>query len=76
MSYMIAPEFRRNSRLISESESEAKPKSKVLRYHTSEQAAYRLLRLFYKSQSALIPLFLLSNRESLCWIRSWFWVQT
>ena len=44
------------------------------RVTTSEQAAYRLLRLFYKSQSALIPLLLLSNRDSLRWIRGWFWI--
>ena len=46
------------------------------RVTTSEQAAYRLLRLFSKSQSALIPLFLLSDRDSLRWIRGWFLVQT
>ena len=31
---------------------------------------------FFKSQSALMPLLLLSNRDSLRWIRGWFWVQT
>ena len=46
------------------------------RVTTSEQAVYRLLRLFYKSQSALIPLFLLSNREPLRWGRGWFWMRT
>ena len=35
---------------------------------TSEQASYRLLRLFLqKSQSALIPLLLLFNPQTLCW---------
>ena len=46
------------------------------RVTTSEQAVSRLLRLFYKSQSALIPLFLLSHREPLRWGRGWFWTRT
>ena len=33
----------------------------LLRCYTSEQALYRLLRLFCKSQSALMPLLLLSK---------------
>ena len=33
---------------------------------TSEQALYRLLRLFFKSQSALMPLLLLSKPDPLC----------
>ena len=43
---------------------------------TSEQALYRLLRLFYKSQSALTPLLLLSKSNPLRWASIWFWVQT
>ena len=42
---------------------------------TSEQALYRLLRLFYKSQSALTPLLLLSKSQPLRWVVIWFWVQ-
>ena len=42
---------------------------------TSEQALYRLLRLFYKSQSALMPLLLLSKSKPLCWASIWFWAQ-
>ena len=42
---------------------------------TSEQALYRLLRLFYKSQSALTPLLLLSKSNPLRWASIWFWVQ-
>ena len=42
---------------------------------TSEQALYRLLRLFYKSQSALMPLLLLSKPNPLRWASIWFWVQ-
>ena len=34
---------------------------------TSEQALYRLLRLFSKSQSALIPLLLLFKPQTLRW---------
>ena len=48
----------------------------VLRCSTSEQALYRLLRLFYKSQSALTPLLLLSKSNPLRWASIWFWVQT
>ena len=44
--------------------------------HTSEQALYRLLRLFCKSQSALMPLLLLSKSNPLRWASIWFWVQT
>ena len=43
---------------------------------TSEQALYRLLRLFYKSQSKLTPLLLLSKSNPLHWASIWFWVQT
>ena len=43
---------------------------------TSEQALYRLLRLFYKSQSALTPRLLLSKSNPLRWASIWFWVQT
>ena len=39
---------------------------------TSEQALYRLLRLFCKSQSALMPLLLLSKSNPLCWASIWF----
>ena len=39
---------------------------------TSEQALYRLLRLFYKSQSALTPLLLLSKSNPLRWASIWF----
>ena len=39
---------------------------------TSEQALYRLLRLFYKSQSALMPLLLLSKLQPLRWVAIWF----
>ena len=35
---------------------------------TSEQALYRLLRLFYKSQSALTPLLILSKSQPLRWV--------
>lgn len=35
---------------------------------TSEQTSYRLLRLFYKSQSALILLLLLSKSQPLRWV--------
>ena len=38
---------------------------------TSEQALYRLLRLFYKSQSALMPLLLLSKSNPLRWASIW-----
>ena len=38
---------------------------------TSEQALYRLLRLFYKSQSALTPLLLLSKSNPLRWASIW-----
>ena len=38
----------------------------------SEQALYRLLRLFYKSRSALMPLLLLSKSQPLRWIVIWF----
>ena len=48
----------------------------VLRCSTSEQALYRLLRLFYKSQSKLTPLLLLSKSNPLHWASIWFWVQT
>ena len=41
---------------------------------TSEQAVYRLLRLFYKSQSSLIPLLLLSKSQPLRWVAIWCWV--
>ena len=37
---------------------------------------YRLLRLFYKSQSKLTPLLLLSKSNPLRWASIWFWVQT
>ena len=47
----------------------------VLRCSTSEQALYRLLRLFYKSQSALTPLLLLSKSNPLRWASIWYWVQ-
>ena len=43
---------------------------------TSEQAAYRLLRLFFKSQSALIALLLLSKSNPLRWASIWFWAQS
>ena len=36
---------------------------------------YRLLRLFYKSQSKLTPLLLLSKSNPLRWASIWFWVQ-
>ena len=39
---------------------------------TSEQTSYRLLRLFYKSQSALILLLLLSKSQPLRWVAIWF----
>lgn len=39
---------------------------------TSEQMTYRLLRLFCKSQSALILLLHLSKSQSLRWIATWF----
>ena len=39
---------------------------------TSEQALYRLLRLFFKSQSALMPLLLLSKSQPLRWAAIWF----
>ena len=39
---------------------------------TSEQALYRLLRLFYKSQSARMPLLLLSKSQPLRWVVIWF----
>ena len=38
---------------------------------TSEQALYRLLRLFYKSQSALTPLLILSKSQPLRWVVIW-----
>ena len=38
----------------------------------SEQALYRLLRLFYKSRSALMPLLLLSKSQPLRWVVIWF----
>ena len=42
--------------------------SKLESFATSEQALYRLLRLFtYKSQNALRPLFLLSKSHPLRW---------
>ena len=47
--------------------------SKVFRYYTSEQALYRLLRLFYKSQSALMPLLLLPKSQPLRWVVILFW---
>ena len=40
---------------------------------TSEQAVYRLLRLFYKSQSALMPLLLLPKSQPLRWVVILFW---
>ena len=40
---------------------------------TSEQALYRLLRLFYKSQSALMPLLLLPKSQPLRWVVILFW---
>ena len=46
-------------------ETELAMASIVLRCSTSEQALYRLLRLFFKSQSALIPLLLLSKSQPL-----------
>ena len=39
---------------------------------TSEQALYRLLRLFSKSQSALIPLLLLFKQQTLRWFTAWW----
>ena len=39
---------------------------------TSEQALYRLLRLFYKSQSALTPLLILSKSQPLRWVVIWY----
>ena len=39
---------------------------------TSEQALYRLLRLFCKSQSALMPLLLLPKSNPLRWASIWF----
>ena len=42
------------------------------RVTTSEQASYRLLRLFFKSQSALILLLLLSKSNPLRWASIWF----
>ena len=39
---------------------------------TSEQALYRLLRLFSKSQSALIPLLLLFKPQTLRWFAAWW----
>ena len=38
----------------------------------SEQALYRLLRLFYKSQSALTPLLILSKSQPLRWVVIWY----
>ncbi len=38
---------------------------------TSEQALYRLLRLFIKSQSAFTPLLLLSKSNPLRWALIW-----
>ena len=43
---------------------------------TSEQALYRLLRLFFKNQSALMPLLLLSKSNPLRWASICFLVQT
>ena len=43
------------------------------RVTTSEQAAYRLLRLFFKKSERIIPLCLLSRSQSLCWDAIWFW---
>jgi len=51
-------------------------KSILTAYSTSEQAAYRLLRLFFKSQSALIALLLLSKSNPLRWASIWFWAQS
>ena len=39
---------------------------------TSEQALYRLLRLFYKSQSAHTPLLILSKSQPLRWVVIWY----
>ena len=42
---------------------------------TWSQALYRLRPLFYKSQSALMPLLLLSKSNPLRWASIWFWAQ-
>ena len=47
-----------------------------LQAHHVGASSISLAPTFFKSQSALMPLLLLFNRDSLRWIRGWFWVRT